>query len=193
MSDRSRASVAYIVRSSEMGMKCGTVAALLRRTNVWRSGSRVSRWPRPSARENLGKMRAALLVRWIAIGLLLVPFASCGAEEYSQNVCDELSAEAFAARGVVQHQADRACGTDEDCVLSAPVLPCVNDCAPGVAVSRSAEPLLVDEVRRINDDFCGEFFARSCRMPRQCAPPVSLPVAHCRAGRCEREFMPRGG
>jgi hypothetical protein len=131
-------------------------------------------------------------VRYIAMGLLLVPFASCASEEFAQSACDDLSAEAFAARGVVQHQADRTCSADEDCVLSAPVLPCVNDCAPGVAIARSAEASLMDEVRQIDDDLCGEFFDRACRMPRKCAPPVSLPVAHCRAGRCEREFVPRG-
>jgi hypothetical protein len=138
-------------------------------------------------------MGAAPLVRCIAIGLLLVPFASCDSEEFAANVCDDLSAEAFAARGVAQHQADRTCSTHEDCVLATPELPCVNDCAPGVAVARSAEAPLTDEVRRIDDDLCGEFFDRACRMPRQCAPPVSQPVAHCRAGRCEREFVPLDG
>jgi hypothetical protein len=140
----------------------------------------------------LPKRVAAARVLTLATCVLSAPaLARCGDKEDAPPCDDWINSALLARRATQEHAAVRTCSVDADCVQAYLRLRCVDDCGEGgAAVATSAVPALGAEVAAIERRACGEFERADCPfMAQPCVPDPNPPVAVCRDGQCELEFV----
>jgi hypothetical protein len=140
----------------------------------------------------LSKRVAATRAFSLATSLLSsLALARCGDEGVAPPCDDWMNSAQLARRAAQERAAVRECSVDADCVRAYFRLRCVDDCGEGTAaVAASAVPALGVEVEAIDRRSCGEFERADCPFIVQpCVLDPTPPVAVCRDGQCELEFV----
>ncbi|MEY4546522.1 MAG: hypothetical protein RL685_2717 [Pseudomonadota bacterium] len=121
----------------------------------------------------------------ICIGALL----RCTGDE-EEPTCNDLASRAVMEVSDAVQAVSRSCSEDSQCALVEYSPRCTDGCNMIASVATSAVSMVNAEVQDTNATSCASFEANECPIvPLTCVPAASPPLAVCRNGLCERDYL----